>query len=246
MQKKVYFISDVHLGLTDRAHDRKKEDLLLEFLRKIEDSCETLVINGDLFDYWFEYKYVVPKYFYALLTALRSMREKGIEIIYIMGNHDFGHRNYFESELDIKINENDITQEFFAKKFYISHGDGKSNKDYGYKILKKILRNKLSLFLFRWIHPDLGIRMASKSSKTSRSYTGKKDWGERDGMREFAENKIKEGFDYVVMGHRHKAELSQIANGYYLDLGDWVGKETFAVFDGEEMKLEFVRDFLAG
>ena len=131
----IYFFSDVHLGLLSRAEDKIREELLLKFLDKIRNDCERLFIVGDLFDYWFEYKTVIPKYFFRTIHMLYEMRREGIEIEYVMGNHDFGHKDFFQSELDIYVHKDDIERELYGNKFYISHGDGKSHKDTGYKIL---------------------------------------------------------------------------------------------------------------
>lgn len=240
----IYFISDLHLGLEPRKTDIKRENLLINFLTKIEDDCEKLFIVGDLFDYWFEYNTVIPKYFYRTLNVFNNLRQKGIEIEYVMGNHDFGHIDFFEVELDIPIHRDDIIRDLYGKKFFISHGDGKSYKDTGYKILKAILRHPLSLWLYLKLHPDFGIGLASRSSKSSRNYTSKKRYGKTDGMRDYAFNKIDEGFDYVIMGHRHKAELSHHNSGIYVNLGEWIKKPTFGMFDGKNFQLIDLNDFL--
>lgn len=233
----VYFISDIHLGLLPREEDKIREQKLIDFLDSIKDNCKTLFIVGDLFDYWFEYKTVVPKYFYRIITKLYELRQMGIEIEYLMGNHDFGHKDFFKSELNIQVYHDDIIREIEGKKYYISHGDGKSHKDTGYKILKKILRAKVSLFLFLKLHPDFGIGLASGSSQKSRIYTDKKNYGITDGMREFALKKIDEGFDYVIMGHRHKAEVTLHNSGYYVNLGEWIIKPHYGVIENGEFKL---------
>ena len=181
-----YFISDVHLGLLERQTDRKREDLLLKVLDKISIDAKEIFLVGDIFDYWFEYKEVVPSHFYRTLNKIDELKQKGIPITYIMGNHDFGHKSFFLNEFNIKIERGDIERIIEGKKFYISHGDGKSKNDIGYLILKKILRSPISNFLFRLIHPDLGIKLAKGSSSTSRDHTDKKDYGSNDGMKEFA------------------------------------------------------------
>ncbi len=240
----IYFISDVHLGIQNRAEDKLRENLLLEFLESITGKCDTLFIVGDLFDYWFEYRTVIPKYFYRTLTALGKLRESGAGIEYLMGNHDFGHRTFFEEEFGVTIHKNDIIRKIGVKKFYISHGDGKSYKDTGYKILKRILRNRAAQFLFRLLHPDVGIGMASGSSRKSRVYTDKKSYGEGDGMRDFAAARISEGFDYVIMGHRHKLIHEKLGNGSYINLGEWIYNPSYAVFDGNELITGSVAGFL--
>lgn len=236
--KKVYFFSDVHLGFFDRKRDKKREDTLLAFLESIKHHCTTLVILGDLFDYWFEYHHVVPKYFYRTLAKLAEFRSNGIEVIYLMGNHDFGHRIFFSEELDIPVIRNDIERTFLGKRFYLSHGDGKAYNDRLYLILRSILRNKVAGWLFERIHPDWGISLASQSSKTSRQYTSVKNYGEREGMIDFAKDRISEGFDYVVMGHRHIADIIPFGNGFYVNLGDWLSEAKYGVFDGESFKIE--------
>lgn len=240
----IYFISDLHLGLEPREKDIEKENLFLQFLDKASNDCEQLMIVGDLFDYWFEYKTVIPKYFYRTLAKFYEMTSKGIKIEYIMGNHDFGHVDFFEKELGIPIIKTDKEYNIYGNKFFISHGDGKSNKDIGYKILKKILRSPFSLWLYLKLHPNLGISLASNSSQSSRKYTSKKRYGITDGMREYAFEKIEEGYDYVVMGHRHIAEKTKHAGGFYINLGEWIKEPTFGIFDGKDFKLLKVNDFL--
>ena len=141
---KICFISDVHLGYDKGEKEAAKEQLFLDFLKKIQTDVDTIVIAGDLFDYWFDYRTVVPKDFVRVLAALYEMKDKGIEIEYLMGNHDFGHWLYFENDLAIKIHGDDIIREWGNKKFYISHGDAKSYNDTGYKILKKFPLQKTS------------------------------------------------------------------------------------------------------
>ncbi len=234
----VYFFSDVHLGLGSRENERSREQLLLRFFEAIAPDCERLVIVGDLFDYWFEYSTVTPKYYFRILAALASFRERGVSIDYLMGNHDFGHQDFFEKELDIPIHHTDISLTLGDKKFYIAHGDGKAYNDTGYLILRAILRNKISIKLFQWIHPDIGIWLASGSSHASRTYTDEKNYSKRDGLQDFAEKKISEGYDYVIMGHRHHAMVKDFEGGTYINLGHWLTlPATFARFDGEKIEL---------
>ena len=216
----IYFISDVHLGFFERSADSQREQLLINFLKKISNNCSKLYIVGDLFDFWFEYKTVIPKYFYRILSTLYDLRNRGIEIDYIMGNHDFGHIDFFKKELDIQVYPDDIERIHSDKKFYISHGDGKTIYDGPYNVLKKILRSPVSLKLYLKLHPNTGIKLASNTSKKSRNYTQKKDYGEVEGMEDFAFKKIDEGFDYVVMGHRHLAKFIEHKLGVYVNLGE--------------------------
>ncbi len=241
----IYFISDCHLGLLERSEDKKREDLLLAFMEKIRPDCERLVIVGDFFDYWFEWDFVCPKYFYRTLAELYKFRSANIPIDYLMGNHDFGHKTFFSDELDIEIHRNDLVRNYYDKKFYLFHGDGLSYKDGLYRILKKILRNPFNLKLYlNLLHPDFAIKMAHSTSKKSRKHTDKKLYGDKDGMTDFAIEKIEEGFDYVIFGHRHKLTELKYKNGTYINLGDWLKSPHFGAFDGKEFKLISVIEFL--
>ncbi len=241
----IYFFSDAHLGYGSRASNLKRENLLLKFFGKICRDAEVLFIVGDLFDYWFEYSSVAPKYFYRVLAALKDLRLSGIKIEYIIGNHDFGHKDFFEKELDIPLIKEDAERTFYGKRFYVTHGDGKDASDKRYLILKKILRSPLAQKLYRGLHPDFGIWLASKSSAKSRDYTSQKYWGENDALEKFAVAKFEEGFDFFVTGHRHKPELKRLKGKTFVDVGDWLRPEpTFAMFDGEEIELKTVSEFL--
>jgi UDP-2,3-diacylglucosamine hydrolase len=157
-----------------------------------------------------------------------------------MGNHDFGHKDYFEKELSIPVHNGDIKRTLLGKRFYISHGDGKAANDTGYLILRSILRNSFLQSAFRVIHPDIGIRFAEWISGRSRSYTDGRDALQKsDGLRDFAEKLISHGeTDFVVMGHRHKSDIVKFEKGTYINLGDWVGSYTYGVFDEEGFRIE--------
>jgi len=232
----IYFISDIHLGFYERSKDKILEDKLINFLENIPIDS-TLIIIGDLFDYWFDYRKVIPSNFYRTLCKFSELKNKNIKVIYLIGNHDFGHYVFFKKELNIEPIENDLELELLGKKFYLSHGDGKSYNDNGYKILKLILRNKLAQKLYRLFHPDFGIWLASGSSRKSRHYTETKDFGPRDGLKDFAFSKIDEGFDYVIMGHRHKMEFVEYKHGFYVNLGTWLIKPIYGTFDGNKFEI---------
>ncbi|MFB3058072.1 MAG: UDP-2,3-diacylglucosamine diphosphatase, partial [Ignavibacteriaceae bacterium] len=204
MNKRYLFISDQHLGLQTKEIEIKKERLLVKFLKFAEDNCDELFLVGDLFDYWFEYKRVYQKGFFRTLTALQDVAEKGIQIHYFIGNHDFLHHDFFSKEFGAVMYEGSLDVLLNEKRFYIAHGDGLVKNDIGYKILKVVLRNKIIQKMYSLLHPDIGIAIASNTSKSSRDYTNKKDYGEIDGMFDAAKNKIDEGFDYVILGHSHE------------------------------------------
>ena len=237
MNKLFFFISDQHLGLQSKEIEDKKERLLVKFLKYTEDNCDELFILGDLFDYWFEYKRVYQKGYFRTLTALKDVAEKGIQIHYFIGNHDFLHQDFFTTEFGILMHEDPISVMLNNKKFYIGHGDGLVKNDVGYRILKAVLRNKVIQRLYSLLHPDLGIAIASKTSKSSREYTKNKDYGEIDGMLTAAKQKIDEGFDYVIFGHTHQRSVQKFNGGSYINLGSWIDAPCYGKFDSEKFEV---------
>ncbi len=235
--RKIYFFSDAHLGLSSKEEERHKERTLVRFLDSIGRDGEELFIVGDLFDFWFEYRTVVPKGYFRLFTKLADLTENGVKVSYLAGNHDFWIKNYFHDELGIQIFPEPIERILHGKRFYIHHGDGLLKNDTGYRILKRILRNKTNIFLFSLLHPDLTARIAHWSSNTSRKHTSKRSFEETD-MMEFAKRKIDEGVDYVVMGHNHTPTFRNFGKGIYVNLGDWIEENTYAVFDGNSLVLK--------
>ncbi|HEY6192944.1 MAG TPA: UDP-2,3-diacylglucosamine diphosphatase [Bacteroidota bacterium] len=235
---RTYFISDAHLGLGSREEERQKENRLIAFLDGIQEDADQLFIVGDLFDAWFEYRTVILKGFHRLLAKLDECTERGIAVHYLAGNHDYWMKDYFQSELGIKTYHHPIETLIDGRKVLIHHGDGLSNKDTGYRILKKILNNPLSIWLFTWVHPDIGVSIARSSSRKSRQHTSGKEYGEEDGMLAFARKKIGEGFDIVVMGHRHSPVCVEIGSGVYVNLGDWIGHNTYAAMAGGRIELK--------
>jgi len=223
----VYFISDVHLGLGSRAEERAKEDLLLRFLDYALPTAAGLCIVGDLFDFWFEYGTVIPKGFHRTLSALQEYTDAGVPVHYLAGNHDFWMGDFFPSELGVRVYAGPVELLLGGKRVYLHHGDGLAHNDLGYRLIKPILRNRWSIRLYRWLHPDLGVPLARGSSHSSRQYTAGKKYGEGEGMAAFAAGKIRDGVDIVVMGHRHTPELVAMEGGTYVNLGDWITHRTY-------------------
>lgn len=237
MEDTYLFISDIHLGLQSKEIEKQKERLLVNFLNSTALGCKELFIVGDLFDYWFEYKHVYQKGFFRTLTSLQDLSEKGVKIHYFIGNHDFMHRNFFKEEIGALLYENPIEVKLNGKNFYIGHGDGLVKNDFGYLMLKKVMRNKAVQKLYSLIHPDWGIGLASLTSKSSRSYTSQKDYGEVDGLYEAAQRKIESGFDYVIFGHLHKKIYQQYNNGYYINLGSWLDSPCYGIYHQNKFEI---------
>ena len=237
MNESYLFISDIHLGLQSKELENLKERLLVKFLNFAQNNCTDLFIVGDLFDYWFEYKRVYQKGFFRTLTALQDITESGIKLHYLIGNHDFMHRNFFKDEIGAIMYEKPISISLDGKKFFIGHGDGMVKNDLGYKILKSVLRNKGVQEFYSWIHPDIGVSIASSTSKTSRDYTSQKDYGEEDGLFEAARIKIDEGYDYVLLGHLHRRCYLSYKNGVYVNLGSWLDEPCYGIFKDNKFEI---------
>ncbi|MBS1730710.1 MAG: UDP-2,3-diacylglucosamine diphosphatase [Bacteroidetes bacterium] len=242
-QKKIYFISDFHLGAPDYATSLEREKKIVRFLETIKEDAAELFILGDMFDFWYEYKTVVPKGFVRLLGMLASFSDKGIPIHFFIGNHDMWMHGYFENELNIKVYEKPERFQFNGKKFYIGHGDGLGPGDHGYKRLKKVFRNPFCQWLFGQLHPTWGMGLANYFSAKSRKKTGSSDQvflGEENEWLVIYAKEIlaNEHIDYFVFGHRHlPLDIDLGDNSRYINLGDWIRSYTYAFFDGQNMHL---------
>lgn len=233
-----FFLSDIHLGLGPHETERAKEDRVLAFLRSVAPTARTLFILGDLFDFWFEYRTVIPKGFHRTLTALQELAEAGTSIHYLAGNHDFWMDDFFSRELGIQTHAEAFEVLVDGKRIHLHHGDGLASNDLGYRLIKPVLRSRLSIGLYRWLHPDIGVRLARGSSRTSRQYTATKDYGEDQGMIAYATKRIAEGCDIVIMGHRHRPTLRPLDGGLYVNLGDWITFNSYAQMDSGSIELK--------
>lgn len=230
MNKPYFFVSDIHFGLESEIAERKKEELFVKFVRYAINNAEALFILGDLFDYWFEYKRVYQKGYYRTFSALKDLTDSGIPLHYVYGNHDFLHRDFFKKDIGAIMYEEPFEIILNEKHFFLGHGDGLMDGDTGYKILKKVLRNKVLQRLYGMIHPDIGVALASRTSKTSRNHTQKKDFGEEDGLFKAAQKYIDKGYDYVIFGHLHKRCFENYKKGYYINLGSWLEQPCYGSF----------------
>ena len=246
-RKKIYFASDFHFGIPDHGRSLEREKLFVQWLDKVKQDAAEIFLMGDLFDFWFEYKTVVPKGYVRLLGKLAEITDLGIPVSLFRGNHDVWAFNYFEKELNIKLYRNPEIMKFGEKIFYLSHGDGLGPGDNGYKFLKKVFACRINQWLFRWLHPDLGAKMGLYFSKKSRlaniAKEGKKDYTNniKDEMLYKYSSKVAEQhpeINYFVFGHRHLPTQEKInESAEMVILGDWITNFTYAVFDGEQLKL---------
>jgi UDP-2,3-diacylglucosamine hydrolase len=242
--KKIYFASDFHLGVPSYEKSLQREKLIVKWLDEIKQDAEEIYLMGDVFDFWFEYKHSVPKGFIRLLGKIAEITDSGISVHFFTGNHDMWMFDYLPKELNITIHRQPITKNYNGKKFYLGHGDGLGPGDHGYKFIKKVFANKFAQWMFARVHPNLGIGMANFWSRKSRVSNGPKDeafHGEENEWLVVYSKEIlkKEHFDYFIFGHRHlPLDIKLAENSRYINLGEWVNFNSYAVFDGKELLLE--------
>jgi UDP-2,3-diacylglucosamine hydrolase len=242
--KKIYFASDNHLGLPDEKESREREKFFVTWLEEVRKDAAAIYLLGDLFDFWFEYKTVVPKGFVRVLGKLAELSDAGIPINFFVGNHDLWMRDYFQKELGISVHHQPITLTVGTSRFFIGHGDGLGPGDKRYKCMKKLFTHSLSQWLFRWLHPDWGVRWGQYLSKKNKLISGEEDvkfLGEdKEWLVAYSKRKLqKEHFDYFVFGHRHlPLEISLGEKSQYINLGDWITHNTYAVYDGQHLVLK--------
>ncbi len=246
--KNIYFLSDFHLGAPNAEASLVREKRIIHFLDSIKADAEQIFILGDMFDFWYEYKKVVPKGFVRILGKLAELSDSGIKLHFFVGNHDMWMRGYFEKELGIPVYYQPEKFDLYGKKFYIGHGDGLGPADHGYKFMKKVFRNKACQWMFGALHPQSGIGLANYFSRKSRAATGQIDeqfLGEdKEWLIIHAREILKTAhFDFFVFGHRHLPIEFDLGNeSRYINLGDWISYNSYAVFDGKEMKLNYYHE----
>lgn len=242
--KKIYFASDNHLGAPTQEQSRPRERKFVAWLDDIKQDAAAIFLMGDLFDFWFEYKTVVPKGFTRTLGKLAEISDSGIPIYYFVGNHDLWMNGYFEAELNIPVYHQPKEFTFNNKIFLIGHGDGLGPGDKGYKRMKKVFTNPFSKWLFRWLHPDLGVKLAQYMSVKNKLISGDEDakflGDENEWLVQYCKKKQEEKHrDYYVFGHRHlPLNIALNETSKYINLGDWISYYTYGVFDGETLELK--------
>jgi UDP-2,3-diacylglucosamine hydrolase len=242
-RNKIYFASDFHLGVPDYESSLQREKRIVMWLDKVKTDAAEIFLVGDVFDFWFEYKTVVPRGFVRLLGKIAEITDSGIPVHYFIGNHDMWVFDYLPHETGITLHKEPVVREFNGKKFYIGHGDGLGPGDYGYKFIKKVFRNKACQWLFARFHPNFAIGMANFWSRTSRKGSeveNRKFLGEENEWLAIYCKEIlqKEHFDYFVFGHRHLPLTIKLnENSTYINLGDWIEYYTYGYFDGSQLNL---------
>lgn len=242
--KNIYFLSDFHLGAPNAAASLQREKKIVQFLNEIKVKTAALFIVGDLFDFWYEYKKVVPRGYTRILGKLAEFTDAGIPVHFFVGNHDMWMRDYFQTELNIPVYFGPKEFSFNNKTFYIGHGDGLGPGDAGYKALKKVFRNPICQWLFGLAPPRIGIGLADYFSRKSRAATGISEeyflGEEREWLITYSNEILQQKkIDYFIFGHRHlPIDYRLSTDSRYINLGDWISFFTYAVFDGDDVQLK--------
>lgn len=244
MSSKIYFASDFHLGVPNKKESREREQVLIKWLDTIAEDATEVYLLGDLFDFWYEYKTVIPKGFIRFQAKLAELADSGIDVHVFTGNHDMWMFHYFEEELGVHMHREPITKIWDNTKFMIGHGDGLGPGDHGYKLIKKIFANPICIWLFRWLHPDIGVGLANFWSGRSRQANFQNDevyqGDDNERLLQYCKSVVKkEHYDYFIFGHRHLV-LDKIVEGNtrYINLGHWFKHPHFAVWDGADLHLK--------
>ncbi len=223
--KNLLFISDSHFKLYKEERESKRIDSFINHIEENITDLKALFLLGDIFDFWYEWKTVVPAFAFKLFWYLHNVVQKGIEVYYFRGNHDFGVDKYLSQEVGVKVIDDFMNYEYDSKKFFLAHGDGYAASDSSYRVLKRILRSKISNFFFRsFIHPDWAVKIAELTSSGSRKhFPGDKSKLHQEYL-SFAKKKFEEGYDYVILGHLHFPMVVEESKGIYANCGDWISE----------------------
>jgi UDP-2,3-diacylglucosamine hydrolase len=233
MQSKPYLVvSDLHLGAVPRATERA----FRAFLAHAADAASGLLINGDLFDFWFEYRAVILREHYRVLAALADVVEAGVPVAFIGGNHDGWAGSFLEDEVGVRVLKGPLVMELAGRRTLVAHGDGLGSGDLGYRILRGVIRHPLTVGAFRALHPDLGVRIAQHASATeARQHGGgRSNAGRAEFLATWADEQMLSdpSLDLIVVGHSHMPVLEELRPGrYYVNTGDWIEHFTYLSLD---------------
>ncbi len=240
-KNKAYFISDFHLGIPDHDTSLEREKLLVKWLDIAWKDASEIFLMGDIFDFWFEYKTVVPKGYVRFLGKLAEIADSGVPVHVFRGNHDLWAFDYLEKEIGVKLYRKPIIREMYGKVIYLAHGDGLGPGDHSYKFLKRIFEFRPNQFLFSWLHPDMGTAMGNYFSRRSRlakiNYAETQDQyfeHDKEILFHYAQKKALQHpeIDFFIFGHRHiPLQIPVTDKANLVVLGDWLFHFTYGVFE---------------
>lgn len=240
----VFLASDLHLGAPDHISSVQREKKFVSWLDSIKPKAAGLILVGDIFDFWFEYKHVIPKGFIRIQGRLAQWKDEGIPVYIFTGNHDLWMQKYFTEELGIPVFHSGIQMNILGHACFVAHGDGLGPGDEGFKAMKKLFTNPLAQWAFSWLHPDLGVPLAMSLSGSSRKAHKAKDaihYGEKEFLYQFALEYVRLNPDikYLIFGHRHRPENIEIKpETRMINLGDWINHFSYLEIQKDEVHLQ--------
>jgi len=237
----LYIFSDAHLGSGSAELEAHKVEKIRELFERVKTDGDRLVILGDLFDFWFEYKHAIPKDHHQVLFMLTELVQRGIHVDYVSGNHDFWMDSFFAEHIGVHLHKDSLDIIYDKQRLHLIHGDGLAKADRGYRFLKRILRNPVNIWLYRKLPPDWAIPLAKKVSGSSREYTSRRDHTFALDYEAYAKTRLGEGYDAVVIGHLHIPVFETYANGTYVNTGDFIHHFSYARLKDGILTLEFLK-----
>lgn len=244
VRENIYFASDFHLGVPDHKSSLAREKKIVAWLDMAMKDAAEIYLVGDIFDFWFEYRYTAPKGYVRLLGKMAEICDRGIPLHVFTGNHDMWMFDYLPKEIGLQLHRAPIEKNYSGRSFLIGHGDGLGPGDGRYKFLKRFFASSICQWLFARIHPNLAFAIANYFSKRSRISTGKNDGiylgDENEWLVQYCKETLKKKkYDFFVFGHRHLPLDIKIGDeARYINLGEWVNYCTYAVFDGQSLHLK--------
>lgn len=241
--KKIYFASDFHLGAPDEKSSLVREKKIIKWLDCVSKDAQAIFLVGDVFDFWFEYKTVIPKGFIRFQGKLAELMDRGISILLFTGNHDLWMFDYFPKYLDIPVYRQPLVLQVNEHRLYVGHGDGLGPGDHFYKLLKRVFTSPFFQWIFKWVHPSIGMGVATYWSHCSRRSNDKKEdpfLNENEWLLRYSKQIERSAHhDFYIFGHRHMPlEMNVSDRATYFNLGEWVNNCTYLVFDGKTAELK--------
>jgi UDP-2,3-diacylglucosamine hydrolase len=236
----LYIFSDAHLGSQEPDREEVKRQRIADLFDLVRRDGDRLVILGDLFDFWFEYNHAIPKDHHEVIWALTDLVRQGITVDYVSGNHDFWMGDFFTSEVGLQLHRDHLDTEYEGRRLHLIHGDGLAPADRGYRVLKRILRNPLNIWLYRKLPPDWAIPLAKRVSGSSREYTSKRDPDFVADYEAYARAQLRQGFDVVAIGHLHLPIIKELDDGFYVNTGDFINHFSYVRIDEQSVELKFL------
>ncbi len=237
----LYIFSDAHLGADSREKESEKTAKITSLFEKVKGDGDRLVILGDLFDFWFEYEHAVPKQHHKVLFMLTDLVERGVVVDYVAGNHDFWMGDFFSTQLGLTVHRDSFDLDYDGKLLHLIHGDGLAQADRGYRLLKRILRNRFNIWLYRKLPPDWAMPLARKVSGSSRRFTSRRNQTFAADYQAYAEKKLAAGYDIVAIGHLHIPIIKSLANGTYVNTGDFIDHFSYARLADARISLQYLK-----